>query len=91
MKNLYIDFDGVIMNTIDISYEIIKSMGLDHKNPLDQPKIREYYANVDWNELLNKKAVIINDAINCIKKIIASNRFEVTILSLVNSLSEAEE
>ena len=91
MKNLYIDFDGVIMNTIDISYEIIKSMGLDHKNPLDQPKIREYYANVDWNELLNKKAVIINDAINCIKKIIASNRFEVTILSHVNSLSEAEE
>ena len=91
MKNLYIDFDGVIMNTISISYAEIKKMGLDHKNINDQEKIREFYASIDWHELLNKKAVIINDAMNCIKKIIKSHRFEVTILSHVNSLAEAEE
>lgn len=91
MKNLYIDFDGVIMNTISISYAELKAMGLDHKNEFDQEKIRDYYASMNWHELLNDKASIINDGINCIKKILESERFEVTILTHVNSLGEAEE
>lgn len=91
MKNLYIDFDGVIMDTIDISYQELKLIGLDAKNVYDQEKIRDYYVGLDWNQMLNKKASIINDAFDCIKKIIDSGRFEVMILSHVNSLSEAEE
>lgn len=91
MKNLYIDFDGVIMNTIEITYLELKEMKLDCDKLEDQEKIRDYYASIDWNELLNKKAIIINDGINCIKKLIKSDRFNIAILSHVNSLNEAIE
>lgn len=91
MKNLYIDFDGVIMNTIEITYLELKEMKLDCEKLEDQEKIRDYYASIDWNELLNKKATIINDGINCIKKLIKSNKFNIAILSHVNSLNEAIE
>ena len=86
MKNLYIDFDGVIMNTIEISYKELVEKGLDHKNIADQEAIRDYYTNLDWDNLLNNKALIINDAISCIKNILYSKIYEVTILSHVNSL-----
>lgn len=91
MKNLYIDFDGVIMNTIEITYLELKEMKLDCDKLEDQEKIRDYYATIDWNELLNKKAKIINDGINCIKTLIKSDRFNIAILSHVNSLNEAIE
>ncbi len=91
MRNLYIDFDGVIMNTIEITYSELRERNLDSKNLEDQEQIRDYYTNIDWHELLNDKASVINDAIECIKKIDASNRFNMAILSHVNSLHEAME
>jgi hypothetical protein len=91
MRNLYIDFDGVIMNTIEISYSEIREMGLNDKDPNDQKAVRKYYAELDWNILLNEKASIINDAMDCIQKILDSELYEVTILSHVNSLQEAIE
>lgn len=91
MKNLYIDFDGVIMNTIEITYLELKELNLDFDKIEDQEKIRDYYTSLDWNELLNKKAKVINDGIDCIKKIIKTNKYNITILSHVNSLSEAIE
>jgi len=91
MRNLYIDFDGVIMNTIEISYLELKKIGLDDKDPKDQKQVRKYYAELDWHILLNEKASIINDAMNCIKQILDSELYEVSILSHVNSLQEAIE
>ncbi len=91
MRNLYIDFDGVIMNTIEISYAELKKIGLDDKDPKDQKAVRKYYADIDWNILLNEKASIINDAIGCIQKILDSELYKVTILSHVISLQEAVE
>ncbi len=91
MRNLYIDFDGVIMNTIEVSYLELKKMGLSDSDPKDQPAVRKYYADMDWNILLNEKATIINDAINCITKIVDSGLYEVSILSHVNSLQEVVE
>lgn len=91
MRNLYIDFDGVIMNTIEITYLELEKMNIDGDDPSRQEKVRSYYATIDWKSLLNHKAKIINDGIGCIKKIIESNRFNVAILSHVNSLNEAEE
>lgn len=91
MKNLYIDFDGVIMNTIEITYLELKKMNLDCDRLEDQEKIRDYYASIDWNELLYKKAIVINDGINCIKKLIKSEKYNISILSHVNSLNEAIE
>jgi len=79
------------MNTIEISYSELKKMGLDDKDPKDQKAVRKYYAELDWNVLLNEKASIINDAMNCIQRILDSELYEATILSHVNSLQEAIE
>lgn len=88
MKNLYIDFDGVILDTITVTRKMLDELKIDYKK--DIPKVKEFYRNLDWNKLL-KETKIINDAIECIKKIIKSKKYEVTILSHVNSLPEAIE
>lgn len=84
MKNLYIDFDGVICNTIEVSYEMIKASGVDLK---DENKVRQFYKKLDWNSLL-KKCEIINDSFENIKKIQNSGKFNVSILTHVNSMDE---
>lgn len=91
MQNLYIDFDGVIMNTIEVTYEDLRKKGLDLSKKESLQAAKEYYEQLDWKELLNKRASIINDGINCIKRIIDSNLYNVSILSHVNSLNEAIE
>lgn len=88
MINLYIDFDGVIMNTIEISYKELEKLNI---NPKEFDKTQEYFRDLDWKEFLNKKCTPINDSIECIQKIIDSNLFNVNILSHINSLDEAIE
>ncbi|MDD3392137.1 MAG: hypothetical protein PHE54_01120 [Bacilli bacterium] len=85
MKNLYIDFDGVILDTIDVTYKMINEL-----NIVDNAEKEIFYKNLDWNHLL-KVTPEINDSINCIKKIIESNKFYVSILTHVNSLEEVVE
>lgn len=87
MINLYIDFDGVIMNTIEIGYETIKKNGkeVNSKNCID------FYSNLDWKDFLNNKCSEINNSISCIQKIIDSNLYNVSILSHVTTLNEAVE
>jgi hypothetical protein len=87
MKNLYIDFDGVIMNTIEIAYQDMIDKNINQDN---QKEVRDYYKNLDWKELL-RNSKVINDSINCMNKIIESERFEVSILTHINSLDEAVE
>ena len=66
MRNLYIDFDGVIMNTIEITYQDMIDKNINQDN---QKEVRDYYKNLDWIQLL-KKSKIINNGIECIEKII---------------------
>lgn len=87
MRNLYIDFDGVIMNTIEITYQDMTNKNINQDN---QKEVRDYYKNLDWIQLL-KKSKIINNGIECIEKIIESEKFEISILTHVNSLHEAVE
>ena len=87
MRNLYIDFDGVIMNTIEITYQDMIDKNINQDN---QKEVRDYYKNLDWIQLL-KKSKIINNGIECIEKIIESEKFEISILTHVNSLHEAVE
>lgn len=82
---LYIDFDGVILDTIKVTYQMIEDRNLQ-----TEEEIRNFYININWNELL-KISPVINDSINCIKKIIESERFDVTILTHVHSKHEIEE
>lgn len=87
MRNLYIDFDGVIVDTLTKPYKKMKKIGIDINN---QKEKQNYLSKMDWNKLL-KKPPIINDSIKCIKKIIKSKKFNVFILTHVNTLEEAEE
>lgn len=87
MKNLYIDFDGVILDTINATYDLIIKCEM---NPKDELEMRKFYSELDWKELL-KTTPVINDGIECIQKIINANKFEVAILTHINSLNEAIE
>ena len=84
MKNLYIDFDGVICNTIEITYKMMEEAGIDKS---DDSKIVEFYKNLDWDNVLST-CDIINDGMENIKKIISSGKFDVSILTHVNSMNE---
>lgn len=87
MKNLYIDFDGVILDTISHSYELLEKANIPI---VDSEEVRCFYANMDWKTLLETSPQI-NDSIECIQKIIDSKRFDVSILTHVNSLQEVIE
>ena len=87
MKQLYIDFDGVILDTMSKSYEELEKMGIDIK---EQEKVMEYFRNADWKKLINETKEI-NDSINEIKKICASKKFNVYILTHINSTNEMVE
>lgn len=90
MINLYIDFDGVILDTIDVTYKMLEDLQLNPKNPDDEEKVKEFYKYLDWKTVLSITPVI-NDSINCIQKIIETNKFDVIILTHVISVEEAVE
>ena len=80
--NLYIDFDGVILDTISPLYSDIE------KNNIKEENLKEYLENYSWKKLIDDK-YIINNSIDNIYKIINSNRFNLSILTHVNSINEA--
>mgnify|MGYP005799834553 CR=1 FL=1 len=82
---LYLDFDGVILDTITVTYQMIEEQKLKTRD-----EIIKFFQTLDWNNLI-KTAPIMNDSINCIRKLIDSNRFNISILTHVNSKGEAEE
>ena len=84
MKDLYIDFDGVIYNSIEVSYK----MAEDEKISKDYESYYQFFKNLDWCEVLEKSSEI-NYAFNCIRKIIDSGKFKVFILTHVVSMKEA--
>ena len=87
MRRLYIDFDGVVLDTIPILYEKlgIDTSGTDNGNA--EEKIQKF-ANFDYRNVIKDK-YILNDSINCIYKLLKSKKFEISFLSHVHSLDEA--
>lgn len=85
MKNLYIDFDGVIVDTIRVTYDMLDRLGVDRH---DFEKMSEFYYNLNWKQLLSLTP-IINDGFNAIKRVEATNKYNISILTHVNSLDEA--
>ena len=83
MKELNIDFDGVILDTINPLYQKLQ------EDNIPEDKIKDFFINYDWTKII-KDQYIINDSIDCIQKIIDSNKFNLAILTHVNSLHEAE-
>ncbi len=85
MKNLYIDFDGVIVDTIRVTYDMLDRLEIDRN---DGDKMGEFYENLNWKKILSLTP-IINDSFGCIKKLSLSGKFNIAILTHVNSLDEA--
>ncbi len=85
MKNLYIDFDGVVVNTTDITYQMAKENGIKE----DYTNYLEFFQKLNWNDVLNKCSQV-NNSYEEIKKIIDSGRFNIYILTHVTSIHEAE-
>ena len=65
MKQLYIDFDGVILDTMTKTYKEIEEAGIDKTN---QEKVMEYFRSIDWEKLIEETDEI-NDSINEIGKL----------------------
>ena len=80
--NLYIDFDGVILDTISPMYDEIKEKRLKKED------LTSFFEKYPWEDIINDD-YIINDAITCIQKIIDSDKFNLAILTHINSLREA--
>ena len=83
MKKLYIDFDGVILDTIPLLYNDAVTSGYATNDS-------KFYENYDFKKIL-KDEYIINDSINCIQKLIESNIFDVNILTHCNSIKEGAD
>lgn len=87
MIDLYIDFDGVILNTVDVIYnQIHEEFG---NVILEDFDVTGYVSKMDWDNLI-ANSFPINDSINKIKKIIKSNLYDVKILTHVSSSSEVK-
>ena len=87
MKNLYIDFDGVILDTITPVYNLAKKLNIDVKTQSNA--IGLLYSKIDWETLIEESSDL-NDSINAIKKLDASKKFNISILTHINSLKEAK-
>lgn len=87
MINLYIDFDGVLVDTITTSYRLLDEAQVDRNNA---EEILKFYQTLNWEEII-EVTPIINDSINRLQRIKDSNRFDISILTHVNSLAEIVE
>ncbi len=86
MKKLYLDFDGVIMNTNLIFDEMIEKLNIDVH---DKEALRAFFTRVDFEAVLSR-ATPINNSLEQIGELIKSNKFRIKVLTHVNSLHEAE-
>ena len=82
MIKLYLDCDGVILDTIRTSSKMLKEEGIH-----GEPAVRKFYSNIDWNKLIEDSGEI-NYSISKIKELI--KYFDVEILTHVNSDKESK-
>lgn len=83
MQKLYLDCDGVILDTINKSYQMIKEQKIE-----GEKNIRKFYRELDWKQLIIDSGEI-NDSISKIIKL--SKNFDIEILTHINSDNEIKE
>lgn len=96
-KKLYIDFDGVILDSITVMYNIVKEKDeilyqhiMEHKqSEADNKEITHIFNNLDWEKLITETPQI-NDSIKNINYLIEIDIFAVAILTHVSSFAEME-
>ena len=82
--DLYLDFDGVLLDTITVSYKMMEELGIDLE---DRTKVIEFYKNLDWVNLLNISQELAK-SFYYINEIYNEHIFNPRILTTVNSLNE---
>jgi len=83
MNKIYVDFDGVILDTWEV---IIKKYKEQFKTiEIDENKIKKVMLDIGWNFILDNSEEI-NNSFKNIKEI--SKKYEVCILTKVNSIEE---
>lgn len=88
MIKLYIDFDGVILNTIDVTYQMMDEQGID-LNIANNPQVIEFYKSLDWEDII-KRSKPINHSLEYLKQLVNSECYDVSILTHVISKQERE-
>ena len=84
MTDLYIDFDGVIKDTIKVSYKMMEEQGISLS---DRPRVIKFYQDINWMELIEASDEL-NRAFHYINQICEEKRYRVSILTTVNSQQE---
>lgn len=84
MTDLYIDFDGVIKDTIKVSYKMMEEQGISLS---DRPLVIKFYQDINWRELIEVSDEL-NRAFHYINQICEEKRYRVSILTTVNSQQE---
>lgn len=86
MIDLYIDFDGVIADTMTSSYAMLEKLGISLK---DTDKVIDYFRKLDWHTFLDTIGEL-NNSLDEIKQIMKSKLFNVQILTHVTSEEEVK-
>ncbi len=81
MQKLYLDCDGVILDTINRSYKMLLE-----ENLTTEDEITNFYSNIDWEKLIIESGEI-NNSISKIKEL--TKYFDIEILTHVNTDYEA--
>lgn len=84
MTDLYIDFDGVIKDTIKVSYKMMEEQGISLS---DRPRVIKFYQDINWRELIEASDEL-KKAFHYINQICEEKRYRVSILTTVNSQQE---
>ena len=56
--NLYLDFDGVIVDSIRVTYKMLEEKGISVE---DTSKVQEFYRELDWFKLLDDISKLVEE------------------------------
>lgn len=87
MRELYIDFDGVLMDTITTSYRLLDEQQVDLDN---YDEVLKFYQTLNWEQVI-EITPILYDSMDRLKSMKESNRFNISVLTHVNSVPEIVE
>lgn len=83
MKKLYLDCDGVILDTINKSYQMLKKEGITTEEGR-----KKFYSSICWETLIIESGEI-NNSISKIKEL--TKYYDIEILTHVHSENEGQE
>ena len=71
MRNLYIDCDGVIFDTVKFAFQEMDRLKIDIRDDL---AVTKYFENIDWHYLIQSSGPI-NNSIEKIRLLVESDEF----------------